>query len=192
MSIQLIPFNEVRLSKDPNYLVQGLFPRTGLSVLWGPPKSGKTFWLFDLMTHVAANRNYRGRKVNGGSVVYCCFEGIEGYGARIGTDTAGDPITSCILDPCDDLPAAAVASKKLTAALEALEAVVGPDGAAEPAVWREEMCRRGVINRKSRNLRTAYKRIKDALVNTRQIIEGDDGLIRRSTVTPLRPIALVA
>jgi AAA domain-containing protein len=83
MSIQLIPFNEVQLSRDPSYLVQGLLPRTGISVLWGPPKSGKTFWLFDLMTHVASNREYRSRKVNGGSVVYCCFEGIEGYGGRI-------------------------------------------------------------------------------------------------------------
>jgi hypothetical protein len=80
--IRLIPFNAVRPSPQSNYLVKGLIPRIGSTLLWGKPKSGKTFWVFDLMVHVATNRMYRGRKVNGGPVVYCCFEGVEGYGRR--------------------------------------------------------------------------------------------------------------
>jgi RecA-family ATPase len=81
-AITLIPFNDVRPNPRANYLVKGLIPRTGSTLLWGPPKSGKTFWIFDLAAHIAANRPYRGRKVNGGPVVYCCFEGTEGYGQR--------------------------------------------------------------------------------------------------------------
>jgi len=83
MTIHLVPFDQVQLRREPNYLVKGLIPRTGISLVWGPPKSGKTFWLFDLMMHVAGSEAYRGRKVHGGPVIYCCFEGIEGYGARI-------------------------------------------------------------------------------------------------------------
>jgi hypothetical protein len=30
-------------SEDRNYAVKGLLPRAGLAVVWGPPKSGKSF-----------------------------------------------------------------------------------------------------------------------------------------------------
>jgi hypothetical protein len=51
-------------------------------VLWGPAKCGKSFWAMSTALHVALNWEYRGRKVNGGPVVYCAFEGAEGYGKR--------------------------------------------------------------------------------------------------------------
>src|SRR5262249_1766079 len=57
-------------------------PRTGLVVVWGPPKCGKSFWTFDLVLHVALGREYRGRRVQQGPVVYCAFEGGGGYSAR--------------------------------------------------------------------------------------------------------------
>ena len=82
MTITLIPFNDVRPSARSQYLVKGLIPRPGVILAWGQPKSGKTFWAFDLMFQVARNREHRGHKVNGGHVVYCCFEGVEGYGQR--------------------------------------------------------------------------------------------------------------
>ena len=330
MTIHLVPFDQVQLRRESSYLVKGLIPRTGISLVWGPPKSGKTFWLFDLMTHVAGSEDYRGRKVYGGPVIYCCFEGIEGYGARIaaikqqrqeasvvsfnpslslmserldlaeqywelveavkgrlgqnrpaaivldtlnrsfngsesndsdmagyiraadaiknafacavivvhhsghdaarprghssltaaidaqlsvkrspddrivvevewmrdgpegerllsrltpvevGTDSEGDPITSCIVEPSDDLPAAVpvASSRQSAAALEALDAAAGADGSAQQPVWREELCRRGVINRNATGYRMTFKRLKDRLIETHQIIE-QDGTIRR-------------
>jgi hypothetical protein len=359
--ITLIKYDQVELSKSPNYLVQGLIPRTGISVLWGPPKSGKTFWLFDLMTHVASNREYRGHKINGGPVVYCCFEGVEGYGARIaairqhgpqdglgtslylmsarldfagdypqiidavkqtlmpplselarqiaadvnggksgpdnrrpaaivldtlnrsfsgsesndadmaayihaadalraafscaviivhhcghsatrprghssltgavdaqlsvkrsaddkvivevewmrdgpegeriisrlkpvevGADSEGDPITSCIVVPADADEAPTIAplsSAKVKLTLEALDAAAGPDGWAEPAAWRDEMHKRGVLG-KANNQRVAFKRIKDKLVEADQISESD-GMVRRAAV-PSQPLRVVS
>jgi hypothetical protein len=44
----LTRFNAVRLASSPAYLVKGLIPRGGLTVVWGPPKCGKSFWTFDL------------------------------------------------------------------------------------------------------------------------------------------------
>jgi RecA-family ATPase len=80
--IHLIPFEEIKLSTERSDLVQGLIPRVGLTVLWGPPKCGKTFWIFDLVMHVALGRKYRGRRVHQGPVVYCAFEGQQGIGKR--------------------------------------------------------------------------------------------------------------
>jgi hypothetical protein len=81
--IELIPFEEIRLGTERRYLVKGLIPREGLTVIWGPPKSGKSFWMTDVALHVALNWPYRGRKVVGGPVVYCAFEGAFGFSARV-------------------------------------------------------------------------------------------------------------
>ncbi len=62
---------------------QGIIPRVGLVVVWGPPKCGKSFWAFDLVMHVALGWEYRGRRVQQGPVVYLALEGGEGFRARI-------------------------------------------------------------------------------------------------------------
>src|SRR5262245_5907657 len=69
--IKLVPFKEIALGTERRYLVKGLIPHPGLSLVWGPPKSGKSFWTFDLVMHVALGREYRGRRVLQGPVVYC-------------------------------------------------------------------------------------------------------------------------
>jgi len=81
--IQLVPFGKINLGKERRYLVKGLIPRVGLAVVWGPPKSGKSFWTFDLTMHVALGWEYRGRRVHQGPVVYCAFEGASGIEARV-------------------------------------------------------------------------------------------------------------
>jgi AAA domain len=53
-----------------------------LIVVWGPPKCGKTFWVFDLMMHAALGWEYRGRRVEAGTVVYIACEGERGLSAR--------------------------------------------------------------------------------------------------------------
>jgi AAA domain len=80
--IRLVAFNNIKLGTERRYLVKNLIPRTGLLVVWGPPKCGKSFWTFDLAMHVALDKEYRGRRVQQGSVVYCAFEGAEGFKAR--------------------------------------------------------------------------------------------------------------
>jgi hypothetical protein len=82
-SIKLVPFDAIKLGKDRTYLVKNLIPRVGLAVIWGPPKSGKSFLTFYIMMHVALGWEYRGRRVHKGPVVYCAFEGQSGIKARI-------------------------------------------------------------------------------------------------------------
>src|ERR1700722_14521957 len=64
--IRLVAFNDIQLGTGRHYLVKGLVPRVGLTIVWGPPKSGKSFWTFDVVMHVALNRTYRGRRVHHG------------------------------------------------------------------------------------------------------------------------------
>jgi AAA domain len=80
---KLEPFEAIKATTMPNYLVKGIVPREGITVVWGPPKCGKSFWTFDLFMHVALGRRYRGHKVKQGSVVYLALEGGGGFRARV-------------------------------------------------------------------------------------------------------------
>jgi RecA-family ATPase len=83
LRIKLVPFDQIKVGTERCYLIKGLIPRTGLTVVWGRPKSGKSFWTSDAVLHVALGWRYRGRRVHQGPVVYCCFEGATGFQARI-------------------------------------------------------------------------------------------------------------
>src|SRR6185437_16515633 len=74
----LVPFDQIALHAGSPYLIRGLIPRDGLVVIWGAPKSGKTFWTFDLAMHVALGWSYRDRRVAAGAVVYIACEGERG------------------------------------------------------------------------------------------------------------------
>jgi hypothetical protein len=81
-AFSLTRFKDILLGTTRNYLVKGWIPRRGLVVVWGPPKCGKSFWVFDVVMHVALGREYRGHKVVPGPVVYFAFEGADGFKAR--------------------------------------------------------------------------------------------------------------
>ena len=81
--LALVPFNMIRPGMEPPYLVKGLIPREGLTVIWGEPKSGKSFQSFDLAMSVARGIDYRGRRVQHGPVVYCAAEGATGFTNRV-------------------------------------------------------------------------------------------------------------
>ena len=78
-----IPFDQIQPVTSTPYLVKGLIPREGLTVVWGPPKCGKSFWAFDVMMHVVLGWEYRGRRVTQGPVVYVACEGALGFRARV-------------------------------------------------------------------------------------------------------------
>jgi hypothetical protein len=80
---KLIPFDQINLSTEPNYLIKGIIPRIGLTVVWGPAKCGKSFWCLNAHMSVARNVQYRDRKVKCGPVVYIALEGLRGFEARI-------------------------------------------------------------------------------------------------------------
>jgi hypothetical protein len=78
----LTRFADIEPLDGEDYCVKGFLPRSGLAVVWGPPKCGKSFWTFDLLMHVALGWSYRGRLVRQGPVVYVCLEGAQGFRKR--------------------------------------------------------------------------------------------------------------
>jgi hypothetical protein len=80
---KLVPFDKISVGSERVYLVKGIIPRLGLVVIWGPPKCGKSFWSYDLAMHIALGWEYRGRRVQQGTVVYLALEGGKGFEARI-------------------------------------------------------------------------------------------------------------
>jgi hypothetical protein len=78
----IFKFSALQLSTRVRYLVERVLPVHGLAVIWGPPKCGKSYWLFDLLMHVALGWTYRGLPVSQGPVVYLALEGAEGFKDR--------------------------------------------------------------------------------------------------------------
>ena len=83
MPFVLKNFDTIEIPNDPTYLVKDLLPDVGLAVIFGPEKCGKSFWLFDVMMHVALGWPYRGHDVIQGAVAYCALEGGRGFAKRI-------------------------------------------------------------------------------------------------------------
>ena len=79
---ELIPFAQIAFTASRDYLVKGIVPRNGLVLIYGAPKCGKSFFVFDLLMHVALGREYRSRRVQRGPVVYVAAEGGDGFKKR--------------------------------------------------------------------------------------------------------------
>ncbi len=62
--------------------VQGVLVRGSAVVIYGKSNAGKTFWTTDLALHVAAGKQWNGRRVDQGGVVYCALEGGNGFRNR--------------------------------------------------------------------------------------------------------------
>jgi hypothetical protein len=80
---KLVRFKDIPLSQKPRCIVEDLIPREGLVLVWGPPKCGKTFWVFNLAMCIAAGREYQGLRVEKGTVIYVAAEGQFSFGARV-------------------------------------------------------------------------------------------------------------
>ncbi|MEY8141208.1 AAA family ATPase [Falsihalocynthiibacter sp. CO-5D18] len=75
---QFVSYDEIEPRLDNNYLVQGWLGTGGLSILYGPSNSGKTFVAIDLAVHVASGYQWHGNTVRPGPVIYIAGEGGPG------------------------------------------------------------------------------------------------------------------
>jgi hypothetical protein len=81
---KLTALADIVLDDEPLWLIDGLIPAgPSLGVIFGKPKSGKTFLTTSLFLHVAMGREYCGCTVQPGAVVYITKEGIRGFKRRM-------------------------------------------------------------------------------------------------------------
>jgi RecA-family ATPase len=67
---------EIRKMKfpEPEFLVQGMIPKSGMGLLMGNPKAGKSFMALHLIHCISKGIPFLGREVMQGSVMYLAFE----------------------------------------------------------------------------------------------------------------------
>jgi hypothetical protein len=79
-----IPLDNIELDNDPVYLIDGILPAgPSFGETPAPPKGLKSFFLMDMLMHVAMGKPYGGRSVQQGAVVYVTSEGVKGVKRRL-------------------------------------------------------------------------------------------------------------
>jgi AAA domain len=79
-----IRLDDIELDDDPVYLVDGILPAgPSFGETPAPPKALKSFFLMDMLMHVAMGKSYGGRGVQQGAVVYVTSEGVKGVKRRL-------------------------------------------------------------------------------------------------------------
>jgi hypothetical protein len=81
--VDLICFEEIAPRLDRRWLVQRLIQPEQITVVFGPPGCGKTFFALDIGLHVAAGVDWCGRHVASGWVVYIAAEAGRGIENRV-------------------------------------------------------------------------------------------------------------
>ena len=81
-ALRPIAWGELHTLPKRDYLIKGLLDKAGLSVLFGPSNSGKSFFALDLALTLARGRKWRDRRTRQGSVVYIAAEGGLGLVER--------------------------------------------------------------------------------------------------------------
>lgn len=80
---EITDLDDIDPGKEPPWLIKHLMPATGLAVIYGLPKSGKSFLIADAVFNVAMARSWAMRETLGGSVAYCAGEGVTGFKRRL-------------------------------------------------------------------------------------------------------------
>jgi hypothetical protein len=80
---RLVPLSEIELGNQPEWLVDGLLPSSGLAFVYGPSGSYKSTITLDVAMAVASGQDWCGRTVLAGAVVYVAAEGGQGMRKRL-------------------------------------------------------------------------------------------------------------
>lgn len=76
-------FSDIQEQLDAEDFIQGLLTKGAASVVYGESNAGKTFWATDLALHVAAGRQWNGRRIDQQGVIYVVLEGSIGFRNRV-------------------------------------------------------------------------------------------------------------
>lgn len=128
-----IALDDVTISADPAWLIEGLMPARGLACVIGEPKCGKSFMTSDMLCTVAQGAPYAGRATLQGPVIYLTGEGVSGFKRRLvamrqhrGIEGQGVPFY--MIENVPDLGSEATDLPQLLAELDAFSAATCPEG----------------------------------------------------------------
>ncbi|AMJ61418.1 hypothetical protein AXW83_14930 [Bosea sp. PAMC 26642] len=113
------------LTQSAKPLIRGLLDQGAMSILFAPPGTGKTFVTIDLLYHIAAGKEWAGRKVTKGLAVHLAAEGGGGvrkrYKAYDVTYGCAEDLPLVLISVSADLRSNKVDCKRLIATIRAAE-----------------------------------------------------------------------
>ena len=80
---KLVDWNDVTFDPNEEWLVEDVLPMRGFGLIYGKPRSFKSFTAMDLVLHVVLGLPWAGKRVEKGSGVYIAAEGAVGTRKRI-------------------------------------------------------------------------------------------------------------
>lgn len=80
--IKLLKLSELDSLQPPAWLIDSVITENGLSMIWGRSGSLKSFIALDMGLCIATGRDWHGRPVKQGRVIYLAAEGAHGLGGR--------------------------------------------------------------------------------------------------------------
>ncbi len=97
---------EVEPVIDGFWLIDDWLPANGIAAIYGHPGSGKSFFALHMAAHIASGREWAGRHVERGLVVYVVAEGATGFRNRMHAmrengDIAPDAPLAYVASPID-------------------------------------------------------------------------------------------
>jgi hypothetical protein len=97
-SAGLVPAAQFASEQQVEWHIKHVIPKRGLIVVYGAPGSSKSFFVLDLVAHVARGLPWRGHKVRQANVAYVVAEGVAGFGNRLAAYAEGHDV------PLTDVP----------------------------------------------------------------------------------------
>lgn len=82
-ALPLLWFDDIAPVLDAKDFVQGTLVEGSSVVIYGKSNAGKTFWATDMALHIAAGKEWSGKRVEQGGVIYCVLEGGIGFHNRV-------------------------------------------------------------------------------------------------------------
>jgi len=80
--IRLLDIDEIEALTPPDWLIDGILTKNGLSIIWGRSGAMKSFVALDIALCLATGLAWHGKAVEGGLVIYVAAEGAHGLGRR--------------------------------------------------------------------------------------------------------------
>jgi uncharacterized membrane protein len=86
----------------PRELIEGMLIEGGMTVIYGDSNTGKSFLTLDMAAHVSLGRNWFGRRVKQGAVVYLAAESPRSIidRSRALADKIGQPLDNLFITNC--------------------------------------------------------------------------------------------
>jgi hypothetical protein len=134
-----VAIDDVAISAEPIWLIDGLLPARGLAFIVGPPKSGKSYMTSYMLCAVARGALYAGRQTLPGPVIYLTGEGVKGFERRLiamrqHLEIEGHGVPFFMVDRVPDLGSEATDLPQFIADLTAFIKLHAPDGVRAIAI----------------------------------------------------------